>query len=123
MYITNKHRRIILCFVVYLLSVLMLFIASKKAHAGWECYQQMVITQEVSEYQSSVQSSSGSSMYTSDGYLRTSNHNTKSNWRSGDSGTSYAISNSNSTYRSTAVPHYFTICEQNGKIVSIIEHN
>jgi P pilus assembly chaperone PapD len=113
MYTTNKHRRIILLFAVYLLAALLLFIASSKAHAGWECYQKMVITHEVSAQSSSASQSSESSMYTSDGHIK----------REDSSSTSNSIANANSTYRSTSVPHYFTICEENGRIVSIIEHN
>ena len=123
MYITNKHRRIILLVAAYLLAVLVLFVMSSKAHAGWECYQKMVMLEEVSSQSSSESQSSGSSMYTSDGYLRTSGSHTKSNRRSAYSNTSYANSNSNSAYHSTSIPHYFTICEENGRMVSIIEHN
>jgi hypothetical protein len=113
MYTTNKHRRIILLFAVYLLAALVLFVMSNKAHAGWECYQKMVITHEVSAQSSSAYQSSGSSMYTSDGHIRVAVANS----------TSGSIANSNSTYQTTSVPHYFTICEENSRIVSIIEHN
>jgi preprotein translocase subunit SecF len=113
MYTTNKHRRIILCFVVYLFAVLVLFMMTGKAHAGWECYQQMVMTQEVSAQSASSSQSSGSSMYTSDGRLR----------KASASDTYNSTNNSNSTYHNTSVPHYFTICEESGRIVSIIEHN
>ncbi|MFH0904922.1 MAG: hypothetical protein V1854_07050 [Methanobacteriota archaeon] len=58
-------------------------------------------------------SNEGSSMYTSDGYLKSSRHNNKARTDSG------AVA----TYQRVSVPHYYTVCEDNGRVVSIIEHN
>lgn len=102
---TNRHKVLLLLYVVV---VTMLFLLSQAHASGWECYQQMMMIDDVTAQ--SVKSSNGSSMYNSDGTLR-------------QAGVSNYESNASSNYHKTATPHYFTICEENGMIKSIIEHN
>ena len=99
-----------------------LFVTGGNATAGWECYQSMAITEEVSAQ--SQQVDTGSSMYTIDGHLKSTQRGNRSNTNSRDvsAGNSNYNNNSNSSYSRESVIHYFTICEDNGRIVSIIEH-
>jgi len=95
-------------FKIAILSTAILATLVGTAAARWECHQEMMVTQEVTAQ--SQQEDTGSSMYTSDGYLKSS------------IGNSNYSNNGNSNYRSSAVIHYFTVCEDNGRVVSIIEH-
>lgn len=113
-----KNKTMIIFFVSYLL----LWYAS--AYAGWECYQKMVMTEEVTMQASS--NDTGSSMYTSDGYLkssRQSNGRARIDGRAVTIGNSNYQSGSNTNYQRISVPHYYTVCEDNGRVVSVIEHN
>ena len=108
---------------VIIITVLIIALAlSTHAMAAWECYQSMTVTEEV--VAQSQQSDSGSSMYTSDGYLKSSSRKNRSSTNSGyvSIGNCSYNNNSNSSYNKNSVIHYFTICEDNGRIVSIIEH-
>lgn len=109
----------------------MLFLLSQAHASGWECYQQMMMIDDVTAQ--SVKSSNGSSMYNSDGNIKTSGYahtrgNVGSSMYNSDgtlrqAGVSNYESNASSNYHKTATPHYFTICEENGRMISIIEHN
>lgn len=105
-------------FKIAILSTAILATLVGTAAARWECHQEMMVTQEVTAQ--SQQEDTGSSMYTSDGYLKSSKRGANS--RQIRIGNSNYSNNGNSNYRSSAVIHYFTVCEDNGRVVSIIEH-
>ena len=83
------------------------------SYAAWECYQKMVITEETVGNANANTNSNASSMYTTDGHLRT-----------GIGVATYQMQSSRDfKYRKHEIIRYFTICEENGKIVSIIERD
>ena len=105
-----KNLKVVIATVAMILS-------AGHAVAGWECYQTMQTTTEV--VANSQTEDNGSSMYTSDGYLKSNRKGVDRRISVGNS--SYNASSSNS-YVKRDVIRYFRVCEDNGRIVSIIEH-
>jgi len=107
-----------------IIAIIAITLLAGNANAGWVCYQKMVMTEEVTMQASS--NDTGSSMYTSDGYLkssRQSNGRARIDGRAVTIGNSNYQSGSNTNYQRISVPHYYTVCEDNGRVVSVIEHN
>lgn len=100
------------------LIVAAVLLTAGNAAAGWECYQQTRTTTEV--IMQAENTDSGSSMYTSDGRLKSNREGSHGSYRS--NGNSSYSNSGNSSYKKVEVIHYFTVCEDNGRIVSIIEH-